>query len=112
MFNCSKFPEDNGLCIQPEVSSQIENISNNLSTKIFITTTTTTPASTVKIKIKPKTTTGTYTSIKKIIESDKNNKQKFSKTNQECIGCSGLNTEDNIIELFCSSDIGKYKNET
>ncbi len=113
MFNCSKFPEDNGLCIQPEVSSQIENISDNLSTKIFTTTTTTTPASTVKIKIKPKTTTETYTSIKKIMQSDKNiNKQPFSKMNQECIGCSGLNTEDNIIELFCSSDIGEYKYET
>ena len=102
MFNCSKFPDDNGLCIQPEVSSKIENIPKT-STKVFSSTVAT---STVKITTKPITTTETYTT-KKISDSNNETEQKFSKTVEECIGCNGLNTEDSILEMFCSSDIGK-----
>jgi hypothetical protein len=55
MFNCSKFPDDNGLCIQPESSSKIaitEKPTVTTTTTTTMTTTSTTEMTTISTKCK------------------------------------------------------------
>ena len=89
MFNCSKFPEDNGLCIQP--SSQ--------------TPSTTTPKPTTTI---PSTETPT-TTLKPANKRPNKNKNpvKVTETSvKDCYGCDDeyMNLEK-IVNGYCQSDL-------
>ena len=117
MFNCSKFPDDNGLCIQPESSAN--DVKNEKPVVLTTTKKPTNPPSTMITTTKLQTTSKTRTTTatagitrnisKSTTVSKKTQKKpiKNNKTDDECTGCTGINSEENIIEMFCKSDIGK-----
>ena len=119
MFNCSKFPDDNGLCIQPDSSSsQIGSTEKSSSTSTRSKPSATTNNAIISSYETKKVTKPEFTTIFTTKSSSKNgqlNKKKeqstptimINKSIEECTGCNGFNTEDNIIEMFCTSDIGR-----
>lgn len=96
MFNCSKFPEDNGLCMQTSNKMVMAKQSED--------TTTTSVSTTVQ-------TTSVQSKLKQISTKPRINNKKEDNAilgDQTCFGCDedNLNMEQ-IVYGYCKSDIGK-----
>lgn len=78
IFDCSRFPEDNGLCIPPE-STKIESTKSNIIKS--------------KETIKPNTNKLSNTKLK-------------VKLNDKCHGCSESIDKELVLQKLCQSDIG------
>jgi hypothetical protein len=93
MFNCSKFPEDNGLCIK--TSQKEEEINTPRTTTVITTATTATTTTTTTMKMS--------TSEIPVKSSPKIS----SKNQQQCNGC-GDDTDVDMLKLvrgYCKSDL-------
>ena len=94
MFNCSKFPVDNGLCIQPSSQMATEEMTTSISTK-------TTTTRNIPIKTTTKETfTNTTTAVSTITKKPAN----IVNTNI-CRGCQDENPNmETIVNNYCQSD--------
>jgi hypothetical protein len=92
MFNCSKFPEDNGLCIQSP-NQQTSSLSTTEISLIPTTTTiTTTPTTTIK-------------AFKSTTKINKSNKKVLSQTCHGCEENNTLSSMNNMVTSYCNSDL-------
>ena len=92
IFNCSKFPEDNGLCIKSS-----DNTLEETTIPSTTSTTNTTPTTTIT------TTTTTYTTS---TVSTARSSSSFISKNQQCNGCEEIDADMiKLVRGYCKSDI-------
>ena len=98
MFNCSKFPQDNGLCIQsPGDGSQPAQLATTASTETF------TPTASFSVPSKK-----TNTKSKADKTSNAAQQQRKQSPQLVCHGCADnttVSSMSNIVASYCSSDL-------
>lgn len=106
-FDCSRFPDENGLCIPP--GQQYEQKSFISSTKIKMTTTTA-PSKAI-ISTATKTTVSTIVAVtKKLkISTALRDLLDLNVDDKTCYGCQNDEfSMAKIVKLYCNADIGLF----
>ena len=111
-FNCSRFPDDNGLCISTGQPDRDQEDVTTTTRKKTSTTSTTTTTTTTTTTIMPKTTKipkKNPSTNRPRPATTPNSLIDFTGDENTCYGCQNDEfSMARIVKLYCNSDIGFY----